>query len=96
MRPGIGHKNTRHQRGRRVAAVRKPYKDAARALQGTAKDQIDFVATYRPELLAECVSETGGNIYIGRRALRAAVVQTYADLCRQSPKAMRVGKLEGQ
>lgn len=71
--------------------MRKPYKDAMRAMSGSAMDKIDFVATYRPDLLASTVNETASGIIVGRRALQAAVVQTYAHLCRTSPKAMRIG-----
>lgn len=69
--------------------IRKPRKDAMRALNGSAMDKIDFVATYRPDLLMDTVSETASGIYVSRRALHAAVVETYAHLCRTSPKAMR-------
>lgn len=71
--------------------MRKPHKDAMRAMSGTAKDKIDFVATYRPDLLVSTVTDTSAGIYVGRRALQAAVMQTYAHLCKTSPKAMRVG-----
>lgn len=77
-------------------APHKPWKDAERAMQGKATDQIHFVATYRPDLIAGCVSETGGNIYIKRRELRKAVVTTYAFLCRKSPAAMRVQGQHGK
>lgn len=72
-------------------AVRKPYRDAMRAMSGSAMEQIDFVATYRPDLLTGTVTETSSGIYVSRRSLKAAVMQTYAHLCKTSPKAMKVG-----
>lgn len=73
-------------------AIRKPRTDAMRAMAGSAKEQIDFVATYRPDLLASTVSETSAGLYMSRRALKAAVIETYAHLCRTSPKAMGRGR----
>lgn len=77
-------------RGFRVA-VRKPYKEAARAMSGSAAEQIDFIAMYRPDLIAGMISETSSGIYVSRKALKAAVMQTYAHLCKTSPKAMKLG-----
>lgn len=71
-------------------SVRKPYKDAARAMSGGAMDQIDFVAAYRPDLIAGIIKETSSGIYISRKALKSAVSVTYTHLCRTSPKAMRI------
>lgn len=73
-------------------AIRKPQDDAARALQGSALEQYEFVAMYRPDLLPDLATETARGLTISRRALRAATMQTYADLLKRYPKMMRPKK----
>lgn len=70
-------------------AIEKPQDQAARALQGTALEQYEFVARYRPDLLPGLAAETARGLTISRRALRAATMQTYADLLKRYPKMMR-------
>jgi hypothetical protein len=59
-------------------AVRKPHKEALRALSGGPKEQLEFVLTYNPEALLDAVTFGDQNVYIRKRELKAAVQDTFA------------------
>ena len=63
--------------------IRKPHKDAIRALSGGQQEQIEFVLMYNPMALLDAIHYGTQNVYIRKRELRAAVNETFALLQRE-------------